>query len=425
MYILIGCGSVEAYLVSCAFDEPTIIRTSERCKISIDVEDMNMEELLTFLDSAADCYTFFYDHNCLNFTVFQHPNSRFVTAAMVMFSKFQYCEKVQLETLARISVRLQKLEPALTDFQRNEFQKFLIKISKIMISEENVSSILQILVHSKSTWSQEVRVELKREFSRDKIQQDLLQTKNFLQLQWLRLAIDNNLMDLDASTSSDTQVLLDLFWNNLKRKLFGPSEDDSSLKSSDILELNSDELEELLKICIELGIGCETVLDTALDTQLFRGISKRNVPDILSTRGEFFLKHLVCGMFHPTLIDFVHMSMRVKIEKIGSYIEFLLGAIQGSKSLRQKAGNLLFESIIKIWTQISVNCDKYTVLRILSGLVWLDLKGSRDSIELSHWWCGKDAMGAANIDFSEQGEIIGFMGLFGQSSDSRIVESVM
>ncbi|XP_021944654.2 DNA-dependent protein kinase catalytic subunit isoform X3 [Folsomia candida] len=423
--IVRGCGSVEAYLVSCAFDEPTIIRTSERCKISIDVEDMNMEELLTFLDSAADCYTFFYDHNCLNFTVFQHPNSRFVTAAMVMFSKFQYCEKVQLETLARISVRLQKLEPALTDFQRNEFQKFLIKISKIMISEENVSSILQILVHSKSTWSQEVRVELKREFSRDKIQQDLLQTKNFLQLQWLRLAIDNNLMDLDASTSSDTQVLLDLFWNNLKRKLFGPSEDDSSLKSSDILELNSDELEELLKICIELGIGCETVLDTALDTQLFRGISKRNVPDILSTRGEFFLKHLVCGMFHPTLIDFVHMSMRVKIEKIGSYIEFLLGAIQGSKSLRQKAGNLLFESIIKIWTQISVNCDKYTVLRILSGLVWLDLKGSRDSIELSHWWCGKDAMGAANIDFSEQGEIIGFMGLFGQSSDSRIVESVI
>lgn len=354
----------------------------------------------------------------------QHPESALISSAEGMFGL--PLDPQHLKAMARISVRLSKLQASFSDDAfKKELYKFIINASKKMANQEDMLELIQVLAQSKSAFSPSMITQLEVECSKLEIENILsLPAKSIiLSLRWLRLATENQLFEIPID---DAANIGNVILNDLLRRLFG-TPGDSCNTNQEVLECpdpDEQELEELFKLCLALGVDNRQLLDIIFDPHLFQAGSKKS-PGIPITKGEHFQTHLASSLFHPNLLDFRKLSMSIKIETIGNFIEFLLKTIQRNKPLRSNSGQLLFQNVLKIWTPISVNCDKYTVARILKCLTWLNFEACRDSSQLCLWWCGKDVMGGINSDISELTEFIGFLGLFGLSTDAKIVTDVM
>jgi hypothetical protein len=380
--------------------------------------DMDTVEMLQYLDCSSVFYSILNEHGLLKSELLNCSGSNFITSF----------RRILVETPAgldnpKATLRVLSYLPKLEQFFNHvDFQNYTllsVTLSKVHFDHQQAKLFAQSWVNVELT--SESRLEIKSNLDLDvgKFILDKSGSEASKYCKWLLVAGESKFLH-NVLDEEEIAKFRDSVWAVIHSSIYQTKHGEIETK---ILSKNMSVIcVTLLKMWISLGGSEEAVVKASFDQTMITDISSHQ----RITKGEGFQQVMLEALIECVRMrDFNQLTSLVKTEKVGILVEKFLTLMKKNKHFRNKYGEDVFENVISTWIPLSVNCDHYTVARILSGLAAINLQLCRNSEQLANWWCGPDMMAAQHLRLKEKAEFIGFLGLFALSRKSKLVTNVM
>jgi len=403
-------------------EETQLISIAEKSlKNSVDNQSSH-EKILQSLTSAAAFYSLLISEtqhivpdilNSARTSIFISTYKR----VMQQYINQRNCSQGEIQGLLMIFYYYEQLKTLFSKLDH----KLYIQVSSLLLqqhvthgfmSKEQLEAIAASWLNLGSL-SEESKYHLKSLVDLDISKFSLSSIEGKKYLEWLFLLVKSSVLNRILNQNMIAQ-LLEAVWSALKTSIYNsPSGLSKNMNFCCGL---------LFQIYLTLAGDEDTIVSCTFDQTLLSS----TLPSAPQTKGQLFMDVLLDVLLQCSkLRRFEELIKTVRIPAVGILIERFLSLLKRNRSLRKTYGEEIFANVTQIWTSLSVNCDPYTVARILRGLAAIDFFTCRDSDYLANWWSGPDMMTAVHLNLKQKAEFIGFLGLFGLSQKNTIATRVM